>query len=161
MANSNCLENLVCPECGHEESFKIRALATFDVIDDGTNDYEEVDWDSSSFCQCGNPECEHRGTVAEFTQMVALVDGDEEATSLQQMVCPDCGKPGPFDIRGRAWFRALPDGRVIVQQTDGFRFNDDDMCNCVICAEKGIGKNYSVTDFKEAWKNAQSRNEQT
>ena len=66
MTNTNCLEGMKCPKCGHEKSFEIRAMATFDVTDDGTDDYSSVEWYDDSPCTCKN--CQHFAMVSEFKQ---------------------------------------------------------------------------------------------
>jgi hypothetical protein len=54
MANTNCLEGMRCPnsECRSDGPFTIRGEATFDVTDDGTGDYESVEWFDDSPCTC-------------------------------------------------------------------------------------------------------------
>jgi hypothetical protein len=64
-SNNNCLEGMGCPNCGSEGPFKIEAVSTFTVSDDGTEDHGDVEWDDESFCQC--EDCDHKGTVADFT----------------------------------------------------------------------------------------------
>ena len=65
MTNTNILEGMQCPECTSEGPFKIQAGSMFVVYDDGTDDHEDVDWYEDSYCQCG--ECDHAGTVKDFT----------------------------------------------------------------------------------------------
>lgn len=67
MKNRNCLENLRCPECGNEFSFKIAASAWFTVTDDGTDDPEEVEWGDDSPARCTG--CEWRGTVSQMIEV--------------------------------------------------------------------------------------------
>ena len=55
--NNNCLEDIVCPICGHTEKFKIAGKAYFSVTDDGTEDYDGVEWDEDAVticCNCGH-----------------------------------------------------------------------------------------------------------
>ncbi len=65
MTNTNCLENIKCPKCGNEQRFRIRATILAIVTDDGTEDYEDLDWNEESYIDC--PACMKSGTVAEFT----------------------------------------------------------------------------------------------
>lgn len=62
--NENCLEGLKCPNCGNEEPFNIVSVATFKVYDDGTDEFGDVAWDDSSFCEC--PGCGKHGCLGEF-----------------------------------------------------------------------------------------------
>ena len=66
MRNTNYLINMRCPNCGSEGPFRIRAEATFLVYDDGTDEYEWVDWDEDSWCMCQNTDCEFGEIVREF-----------------------------------------------------------------------------------------------
>lgn len=70
MSNTNCLEGFKCPACGSEERFSIEVTTTIDFDDDGAlNSGGDTEWDNSSFCQCY--DCDHSGTVAEFTKATA------------------------------------------------------------------------------------------
>jgi hypothetical protein len=64
MTNINCLENIQCPACGNEESFRIAATAVFTVTDDGTDDYTDVQWADDSYAECA--ECHRQGTLKDF-----------------------------------------------------------------------------------------------
>lgn len=64
MTNTNVLKGVICPTCRSEGPFNIEAKALFlDVTDDGTGDYEDVEWhyDSTITCKCG-----HVGEIREF-----------------------------------------------------------------------------------------------
>lgn len=63
--NCNVLEDLRCPKCLSEEEFKIDGTATFEVTDDGTGDYMDVQWGEHSWMQCS--ACHYTATVTEFT----------------------------------------------------------------------------------------------
>ena len=52
MANENCLAGMACPRCGSLEPFSIAGTALFEVHDDGTEDYGDVEWDDDSSCEC-------------------------------------------------------------------------------------------------------------
>lgn len=65
MPNTNCLENIRCPDCGNEDRFRIEATSLFTVTDDGTDDYCDVQWDKDSYAECA--ECHRHGTLKEFT----------------------------------------------------------------------------------------------
>lgn len=64
--NDNCLEGMMCPNsnCRSGGPYRIAATAIFEVEDDGTGDYQDVEWTAHSFCEC--VACKHRGTVGEF-----------------------------------------------------------------------------------------------
>jgi len=62
--NSNCLENIQCPHCGNASRFKIVALVTADVCDDGAEFHGDAEWDDNSPITC--PECDRSGKVADF-----------------------------------------------------------------------------------------------
>ncbi len=64
-ANTNCLKGFRCPKCGSEGPFKIEATCLVLVHDDGIEDGEGYEWDDSAWCACR--ECEHDGTVRDFT----------------------------------------------------------------------------------------------
>jgi hypothetical protein len=65
MTNTNCLENIKCPACGNEESFRIAAKTIATVTDDGVDDYGDMEWDDDSYAECG--ECCRHGTLKDFT----------------------------------------------------------------------------------------------
>ena len=65
MTNKNCLEGIRCPQCGHEDAFRIEAQITVYVTDDGTEDEGgHYAWDGESPCRCA--ECGHAGKIADF-----------------------------------------------------------------------------------------------
>jgi hypothetical protein len=64
MTNTNCLENIQCPNCRNEESFRIAGTAIFTVTDDGTEDHGDIEWDDDSYAECA--QCHRHGTLAEF-----------------------------------------------------------------------------------------------
>ena len=66
MPNTNCLKGFKCPKCGYKKEFRILGTAIFTVTDDGTEDYDDVEWDGESGCTC--PDCWHHGTVVDFTR---------------------------------------------------------------------------------------------
>jgi hypothetical protein len=67
--NTNCIQNMICPGCGNEDTFQIEVTKTFwaDVSDEGTGDEggADTEWDANSNILC--PECMRTGTVGEFT----------------------------------------------------------------------------------------------
>lgn len=63
--NENCLEDMGCPNCGNWEQFSIRMTSIFEIVDEGTGDNEDTEWDGKSFCRCG--DCDHEGRVKDFT----------------------------------------------------------------------------------------------
>jgi DNA-directed RNA polymerase subunit RPC12/RpoP len=64
--NDNCLQDMACPECGSRAMFRITSTIVAEVCDSGTDrDESDCEWDGKSDCRCG--ECDHSGTVDEFT----------------------------------------------------------------------------------------------
>jgi hypothetical protein len=70
MTNSNCLENISCPKCGQEERFKIVALITCDVTDEGSEPVGDHEWDDHSATRC--PVCGFDGKLKEFRKKPEL-----------------------------------------------------------------------------------------
>jgi hypothetical protein len=65
MANSNCLENVKCPQCGQEHAFEIVVSVLVRVTDDGTEDIGgDYGWNRDSFCRCVG--CGRTGALGEF-----------------------------------------------------------------------------------------------
>jgi hypothetical protein len=64
MTNTNCLENIKCPNCGNEESFRIAAKTIATVTNDGTEDYGDLEWDDDSYAEC--TECHRHGILKDF-----------------------------------------------------------------------------------------------
>ena len=60
MSNTNCLENRRCPKCGQDEHFQVVATSVFDILDDGTDDHQDVEYDEQSEAYC--PGCNWAGT---------------------------------------------------------------------------------------------------
>ena len=63
--NTNCLEYIQCPGCGNVHRFRIAALVTADVTDDGCEFHTDAEWGDDSPITC--PECERTGTIKDFT----------------------------------------------------------------------------------------------
>jgi hypothetical protein len=66
MANKNCLEGMMCPECGAEEPFRLVVTTTVLMWDDGAEEDKMgggEEWDPA-FCECY--ACHHTGTVKAF-----------------------------------------------------------------------------------------------
>jgi hypothetical protein len=66
MTNTNCLENIACPQCGQADSFIIEVTTRADVTDEGAETFGHMHWDERSFIECKH--CETDGIVAEFTR---------------------------------------------------------------------------------------------
>jgi hypothetical protein len=64
MTNTNCLENVCCPKCGQEDQFKITAVISCLVTDDGSDPVGDHDWDEDSATDC--PECGFTGKLKDF-----------------------------------------------------------------------------------------------
>ena len=68
MANTNCLEGLQCPRCGHEDDFAIGCYTIATVTDDGIDEYGDMEWNDDSPIWCGSRDgCDPSGTIKEFT----------------------------------------------------------------------------------------------
>lgn len=65
MANTNCLKDMKCPECGYDAMFHIVAKSTFTMFDEGADSFTDVVFDETSPCACG--ECRYEATVKEFS----------------------------------------------------------------------------------------------
>lgn len=64
--NSNCLQGMECPKCKAPGPFRIAAVITVLVHDDGTEDEGgDYEWLPASFCEC--VECAHKATIKDFT----------------------------------------------------------------------------------------------
>lgn len=59
-----CIEGMKCPSCGQAEVFCIYAKALFRVKHDGTDEFQNVEWDKRSFAEC--PNCNWRGKVKDL-----------------------------------------------------------------------------------------------
>ena len=86
MANHNCLKGIRCPQCGNEERFVIGAEAFFSVTDNGTEGYEDVEWDDGSYCRC--VKCGKSGVLADFADDSEEVEVEPEYTG--EYACPTC-----------------------------------------------------------------------
>ena len=63
--NTNCLASIHCPNCGNASRFRIIALVTADVTDDGCEFHGDAEWDQDSPISC--PECDSSGQIRDFT----------------------------------------------------------------------------------------------
>jgi len=75
MANTNCLEGFKC-KCGSEGPFDIEITAWARVSDDGTDDYDQVDWSDDSVCVC--VACKKVGRVKDFKQSKKAVKPEKK-----------------------------------------------------------------------------------
>ena len=64
--NENCLEGMQCPHCGDYGPFKIEVRCIVTMHDDGTDDYDDTNWDGDSYCRCMN--CGEEATVKAFRE---------------------------------------------------------------------------------------------
>lgn len=80
--NENCLEGVSCPKCGQDKRFWIEGEAMFDVTDDGTTEFQDVEWDDDSLCRCR--ECGHQGILAAFKSegVAAITRNGAETVSV-------------------------------------------------------------------------------
>jgi hypothetical protein len=70
MTNENCLSGIRCPACGQQDRFKITALITCMVTDDGSEPVGDHEWDGDSTTHC--PECGFDGTLKAFQNPAGL-----------------------------------------------------------------------------------------
>lgn len=64
--NSNCLEGMSCPDCGQHYRFKVVGRALFVITDDGTDDYNDVEFYDDDHASC--PECMWTGVVGNLRE---------------------------------------------------------------------------------------------
>lgn len=76
MTNVNCLQGIACPICGNDSVIHIDVRVLARVTDDGAETFGDIEWDGDSFTEC--PQCEHRGTLAEFRVRNANPDSTTE-----------------------------------------------------------------------------------
>ena len=69
--NTNCLEGMKCPKCGHDSKLLVRASSWVALTDDGTDPFDDAldmvaptEWDNDSEMEC--PECNFSGCVEDF-----------------------------------------------------------------------------------------------
>jgi hypothetical protein len=55
-ANTNCLENVRCPNCGNSDAFTLTALAEIRVTDDGAEPIGAFEYDDTVHAEC--PDCQ-------------------------------------------------------------------------------------------------------
>lgn len=70
--NENCLKDFRCPKCDSFGPFNIAVICTMEIRDDGSEEYDGVEWKDGSFCQC--KECAFMAKVKDFTRL----DRDKE-----------------------------------------------------------------------------------
>lgn len=92
--NTNCLAGLSCPQCGQNDMLKIVGVSTFEVADDGTGNYNDVNWGDNSTCTC--PSCGHSNIVAAFR----VGDATASATDILNELIDDIEESGGV-ISGR------------------------------------------------------------
>lgn len=64
MTNRNCLDDIRCPQCGQQDRFKIAALITCVVTDNGSEPAGDHEWDDDSSTHC--PQCGFDGKLKCF-----------------------------------------------------------------------------------------------
>jgi hypothetical protein len=62
--NTNCLEGMMCPNCGYYKEFHIAIRTMARVTDEGSEVTGDHEWDDDSFCLC--PKCGESGPVGAF-----------------------------------------------------------------------------------------------
>ena len=82
--NSNCLDGMRCPsiKCGSYEPFRIWSGALFDVYDNGSSEFQQMQWEEGEHCVC--IECGHKATVRDFTDnwVVTATEEHEDTPSV-------------------------------------------------------------------------------
>ena len=84
--NSNCLELVMCPQCGSTDMFHLTAQCVVTVTDDGTQNERSFEWDGDNDCTCA--QCGHHDAFGEFSQpafFVGLAPDGEQAHSAPGM----------------------------------------------------------------------------
>ena len=64
--NTNALEGIKCPACGHYEGFRITITTVAIVSDEGVESMGDKEWDDDSACSC--QACNHMATVGAFRE---------------------------------------------------------------------------------------------
>jgi rubredoxin len=65
-SNANeMLEDRACPMCGSRTPFRVTAVTTATITNEGVEDTEDHEWEDDSACQCR--ACGHSATVIAFT----------------------------------------------------------------------------------------------
>lgn len=65
--NTNCLKNVMCPNCGHTESFKILTAVWIEVTEEGSEPMlpkQDIEWGDEHLIDC--QDCGHVGKIGEF-----------------------------------------------------------------------------------------------
>jgi hypothetical protein len=62
--NTNCLEDMICPECGSRGPFGIEMSAIIMLHDEGTDEHGDTEWDDNSACNCD--DCQYKGQAGQF-----------------------------------------------------------------------------------------------
>jgi hypothetical protein len=82
MPNTNCLQGIKCPACGNEDRFRIAGRTLFTVIDDGTDDYTDVEWDDGSYAECA--ACHRPGTLKDFKAKSSPLPPDPDGMNFDR-----------------------------------------------------------------------------
>lgn len=62
--NRNCLRDVACPSCGSRDKFSILARSVFEMNDDGTSEFADVEYGTSSPTRCS--ACGRQGRLSSF-----------------------------------------------------------------------------------------------
>lgn len=62
--NTNCLQGIMCPQCGHTTNFYIVVEGSVLMTDEGHDGPRDTEWGDYSPIMC--PNCQHQGVVEEF-----------------------------------------------------------------------------------------------
>ena len=121
MPNTNCLQGIRCPKCGHEDAFKIEAKVLVLVKTMGPKTWRAFRMGSNHYCECDN--CHYSGTIKDFTLptskddvaapptaerdrrtainaelLAALIDCNGDLPPVQDGICSVCGREYFDDI---------------------------------------------------------------
>jgi hypothetical protein len=125
MTNTNCLEDIKCPECGNEDRFRIAATALFTVTDNGTDDYTDVEWDDDSHAEC--VECHRPGTIRDFKPKPSPLPPDPDGMNFDRASWADKAISAFREATGADRDEALSDLLAdLMHWADrtGYRFNE-------------------------------------
>lgn len=90
--NTNCLAGMKCPTCDSLGPFKINAITTVLMSDEGSEEGGDQEWDNKSHCACA--ACDFHGCVKDFStdEMVRnRANEDAELNDDQDYtLAPDC-----------------------------------------------------------------------
>lgn len=126
MTNSNCLKDLQCPACGNAARLRIEGTSMFTVTDDGTDDYENVEWDNESYTEC--PECRHSDTLKDFSTRARQTAHEKPPLVTKRLTSsPMFHTPGLFRaLRNDYRFGGATRRRAVTILSDGYGISPEE-----------------------------------